>query len=161
MHHLTAADVPLLLVGSTTWDPQWSTRSPLLADAPVLGGQERLALWERELGAHDSSLDPAALAVHLALGPGQVSKAVRAAEASAQMSGGPVSADDLRRGVRAQNAAGLERLARRIEPEVAWNDLVLAPSVMRGLQEVAARARHRDTVLTDWQMRRGGVVATA
>jgi hypothetical protein len=49
------------------------------------------------------------------------------------MSGGPVSADDLRRGVRAQNAAGLERLARRIEPEVSWEDLVLAPSVLRGL----------------------------
>ena len=72
------------------------------------------------------------------------------------MSGGPVSADDLRRGVRAQNAAGLERLARRIEPEVTWDDLVLAPTVLRGLKEVAARARHRDTVLTDWRMRRGG-----
>ncbi len=153
---LTGADVPVLLVGSTTWDPQWSTESPLLADAPVLGGRERLALWERELGTHDPALDPASLAVHLALGPGQVRKAVRAAEASARMSGGPVSADDLRRGVRAQNAAGLERLARRIEPEVTWDDLVLAPTVLRGLKEVAARARHRDTVLTDWRMRRGG-----
>jgi hypothetical protein len=156
LHRLTAADVPVLLVGSTTWDPQWSTESPLLADAPVLGGRERLALWEAELGDHDPELDPAALAVHLALGPGQVRKAVRAAEASARMSGGPVSADDLRRGVRAQNAAGLERLARRIEPEVEWSDLVLAPAVLRGLKEVAARARHRDTVLTDWRMRRGG-----
>ncbi len=67
-----------------------------------------------------------------------------------------MTAEDLRRGVRAQNAAGLERLARRIEPEVDWDDLVLAPTVLRGLQEVAARARHRDTVLTDWRMRRGG-----
>ena len=156
LHRLTAGDVPVLLVGSSTWDPQWSTESPLLADAPVLGGRERLALWQHELGAHDPALDPASLAVHLALGPGQVRKAVRAAEASARMSGGPVSADDLRRGVRAQNAAGLERLARRIEPEVTWDDLVLAPTVLRGLKEVAARARHRDTVLTDWRMRRGG-----
>jgi Winged helix domain, variant/ATPase family associated with various cellular activities (AAA) len=156
LHRLTNADVPVLLVGSTTWDPQWSVHSPLLADAPVLGGRERLALWTRELGEHDPALNPATLAVHLALGPGQVRKAVRAAEASARMNGGPVSADDLRRGVRAQNAAGLERLARRIEPEVEWDDLVLAPAVMRGLKEVAARARHRDTVLTDWRMRRGG-----
>lgn len=156
MHRLSSAVVPVLLVGSTTWDPQWSTESPLLADAPVLGGRERLALWERELGDHDPALDPASLAVHLALGPGQVARAVRAAEASARMSGGPVSSDDLRRGVRAQNAAGLERLARRIVPEVHWDDLVLAPTVTRGLREVAARARHRDTVLTDWRMRRGG-----
>jgi SpoVK/Ycf46/Vps4 family AAA+-type ATPase len=28
--------------------------------------------------------------------------------------------------------------------------------VLRGLREVAARARHRETVLTDWRMRRGG-----
>jgi SpoVK/Ycf46/Vps4 family AAA+-type ATPase len=67
-----------------------------------------------------------------------------------------LTADDLRRGVRAQNAAGLERLARRIEPEVDWSDLVLAPGVLRGLHEVAARARHREQVLAEWQMRRGG-----
>ena len=156
LRRLTEADLPVLLVGSSTWDPQWSNESPLLAEAPVLGGKDRLVLWEQALGEHDSSLDPASLAVHLALGPGQVQKAVRAAEASAQMNGGPLSAEDLRRGVRAQNAAGLERLARRIEPEVTWDDLVLAPTVLRGLQEVAARARHRDTVLTDWRMRRGG-----
>ena len=28
--------------------------------------------------------------------------------------------------------------------------------MFRGLQQVSARARHRDTVLTDWRMRRGG-----
>jgi hypothetical protein len=153
---LAAADVPVVLVGSGTWDPQWSLESPLLMEAPVLGARERLVLWERELAPFDSSLDPAALAVHLALGPGQVRQAVRAAVTSARMVGGSLSPEDLRRGVRAQNAAGLERLARRIEPEVGWDDLVLAPPVLRGLQEVAARARHRDTVLTDWRMRRGG-----
>ena len=31
----------------------------------------------------------------------------------------------LHAGARAQNAAGLERLARRIEPAVGWTDLVL------------------------------------
>jgi hypothetical protein len=156
IHLLARADVPVLLVGAATWDPQWSANSPLLVDAPVLGGRDRLALWERELGPHDPALDPASLAVHLALGPAQVRKAVRAAEAVARLGEGPVSAEDLRRGVRAQNAAGLERLARRIEPEVGWDDLVLAPPVRRGLEELAARARHRDTVLTDWRMRRGG-----
>jgi hypothetical protein len=156
VRRLAAAQVPTVFVGGTTWDPRWSADSPLLVDAPVLGGRERMALWTSELGAHDPSLDPAALAVHLALGPGQVRRAVRAAEASAQLAGGPVTAEDLRRGVRAQNAAGLERLARRIEPEVGWEDLVLSPLVERGLRELAARARHRDTVLTDWRMRRGG-----
>ncbi len=156
VHLLAGAGIPLLLVGSTTWDPRWSVQTPLVVDAPVLSRTERLALWERELAAYETTLDPDALAGHLALGPAQVRNAVRAAESSAQLTGGPVTAEDLRRGIRAQNAAGLERLARRIEPDVQWSDLVLAPPVLRGLQEVTARARHRDTVLTDWRMRRGG-----
>jgi SpoVK/Ycf46/Vps4 family AAA+-type ATPase len=96
------------------------------------------------------------MTTHLSLGPREVADAVRSARASALLHGGPVTPDDLRRGVRAQNAAGLERLARRIEPEVGWDDLVLARSVLKGLHDLAARARHRDQVLTGWRMRRGG-----
>jgi hypothetical protein len=154
--HLERASVPVLLAGTATWDPQWSTAAPLVIEAPAPGGRERLALWHRELGERAAAFDAADLAGHLALGPTQIRRAVQAAEASARLAGGDLTPDDLRRGVRAQNAAGLERLARRIEPEVGWDDLVLAPAVSRGLREVAARARHRDTVLTDWRMRRGG-----
>ena len=74
VHRLAAADVPVLLVGPTTWDPQWSTSAPLLADAPALGGRERLALWERELGRTPPiAATPAELAGHLALGPARSS----------------------------------------------------------------------------------------
>jgi hypothetical protein len=157
---LAEAEIPLLLFGSSTWDPQWSTRNPLAVDAPVLTVGHRIELWTRELDATghqaSASLDAEGLAGHLALGPAQVQRAVNAARTSAQLRDGQITADDLRRGVRAQNAAGLERLARRIEPEVDWDDLVLAPNVRRALVELAARARHRDTVLTEWRMRRGG-----
>ena len=103
-----------------------------------------------------AGLNTDVLAGYLALGPAQVQRAVDAAPTSAQLRDGQITADDLRRGVRAQNAAGLERLARRIEPEVTWDDLVLAPNVRRALLELAARARHRYTVLTEWRMRQGG-----
>jgi hypothetical protein len=156
VHRLSRAGVPVLLVGSASWDPQWSADAPLLTEAPALGGRERLELWRSVLDSRMPPIDSALATAHLALGPGQVQQAVRAAEASARLNGDPVSADDMRRGVRAQNAAGLERLARRIEPDVGWDDLVLPPGVLRGLRQVAARARHRDTVLTDWRMRRGG-----
>ncbi len=157
---LTDADVPMLLVGSTTWDPQWSNRNPLALEAPVLTVADRVQLWGSELTAAGADvapeLDAAELAGHLALGPGQIRRAVAAAHTSAQLRGGPITAADLRRGVRAQNAAGLERLSRRIEPEVGWDDLVLAPPVRRALVDLSARARHRDRVLSEWRMRRGG-----
>ncbi len=153
LHRLSRWEVPVLFVGTTTWDPRWSPETPLTVDAPVLGAQDRISLWREHLPA---DLDPEVVAAHLALGPGQVRNVFKTAAASALLAGTAITADDLRRGVRAQNAAGLERLARRIEPEVGWDDLVLAPAVRRALQGLAARARHRDTVLTDWRMRRGG-----
>lgn len=154
LHRLSRWEVPVLFIGTTTWDPRWSPETPLTVDAPVLGAHDRIELWREHLS--ESELDPEILAAHLALGPGQVRNVFKTAAASALLAGTAITAEDLRRGVRAQNAAGLERLARRIEPEVGWADLVLAPAVLRALQGLAARARHRDTVLTDWRMRRGG-----
>ena len=48
---LTAAEVPLLLFGTSTWDPQWSTRNPLAVEAPVPTVGNRVELWTRELAA--------------------------------------------------------------------------------------------------------------
>ncbi|MFD0257069.1 ATP-binding protein [Kitasatospora indigofera] len=70
--------------------------------------------------------------------------------------GVPVALRHLRAGVRSQNAAGLERLARRVEPAVSWADLVLPEATGRELGELALRARHRDQVLGRWRMRPGG-----
>ncbi|HEY5117591.1 MAG TPA: ATP-binding protein, partial [Nakamurella sp.] len=89
-------------------------------------------------------------------GPVQVARAVRSASASALLGDDGLTAEGLRRGARAQNAAGLERLARRIEPAVGWQDIVL-PETSRGqLHDLAARARNRDRVLIEWGMRPGG-----
>ncbi|MGB5953712.1 MAG: AAA family ATPase [Ornithinimicrobium sp.] len=152
----TLADscVPVVLHGSATWDPDWANLVPLSVDVLPLSGDERDSLWREHLGDADEEF--AGWGGHLSLGPAQVAQAVQAARASATSQGKQLDSDDLRRGVRGQNAAGLEHLARRVEPEVDWNDLVLAPQVLAALREVTARARHRHTVLTTWQMRRGG-----
>ncbi len=63
---------------------------------------------------------------------------------------------DLLAGVRGQNAAGLERLARRVEPAVAWADLVLPAQVLTQLRELVARVRRRERVLDDWGLAHGG-----
>ena len=156
---LSEPGVPVVFVGAATWDPHWSGTSPLAVEAPALSTADRLRLWDERLAATEGGtvgLDASAAAGHLALGPGQVRRAVEAAAITAKLRDGVITPEDLRRGVRAQNAAGLERLARRIEPEVGWDDLVVTPTVRQALTDLTARARHRDRVLADWRMRRGG-----
>ncbi len=187
--------VPVTLVGTVTWDPNWTDSVPLVIDAPALTPSQRIELWTTALQqtfgvatglrsgvvdgagharAHDLlgaggpaakrgledpaavGIDPAVIPQHFVLGPNQVGRAVQAAAAATLLGTGPVSAEDLRRGARAQNAAGLERLARRIEPAVGWDDIVLPDVSRTQLQDLAARARNRDRVLIEWRMRKGG-----
>ncbi|MEU6347245.1 ATP-binding protein [Streptomyces sp. NPDC046977] len=162
---LAALPVPVVLAGKASWDPAWADRAPLLADVERIGADERSALWRAAL-ARTAPRQPegaeapaavrhdAAAAFHLT--PEQVERAARTARQQALLSGGPLTDAHLLYGARAQNTSGLERLARRIEPGVGWDDLVLPPPVLGQLRELAARARHRDRVLGDWNMRPGG-----
>ena len=134
----------------------WTEVPPLVVEAPVLGARERVTLLQGHLDRVGASVQPEMLGVHVSLGPPQLERAVRAAQLVALLDGGVIGPEAFRSGVRGQNASGLERLARRIEPEVGWADLVLASGVRRSLEELSARARHRGQVLVDWRMRRGG-----
>lgn len=149
---LAALPVPVLVVGDVSWDPGWSRAVPLQADAPTLAPADREQLWLAALDIEPEGGLPA----HLHLGPEQIDRAVRWARLAAGLGGGPVDTRLLQAGARAQNAAGLERLARRVEPGVGWPDLVLTDAVTAQLHELAARARFRDRVLTEWRMRPGG-----
>jgi hypothetical protein len=149
--------VPVILMGSGSWDPHWSSTPPVLVEVPVQLPSERVRLWQAYLAEQSpDDLDHTAVVSHYALSAGQVRKAAQAARQQALLDGGVVTAAHLRAGARAQNAGGLERLARRIEPDVGWKDLVLPPAVLEGLHELAARARHREQVLREWRMRPGG-----
>jgi len=156
LRRLAGLPVPVVIVGTSTWDPGWSQTVPLATDAPTLTVGNRTALWARALAGKGDQVDPAAITAHFILGPGQVSRAVRAASAAAALSDGVMTEEDLRKGARAQNAAGLERLSRRIEPAVGWDDVVLPKATLQQLHDLAGRARHRDLVLTEWRMRPGG-----
>jgi hypothetical protein len=167
--------VPVLLVGRIGWDPAWSSAVPLTLDVPLADRRERASLWRSELAelstldqtqdagldaaldpAFDPALDPVAVTSPYLLSPEQIARASQAARVHAAYHGEPVTAAHLRHGARAQNAASLERLARRVLPGAGWVDLVLPPATMDQLHELAARARHRDQVLADWRMRPGG-----
>ncbi|GHA89753.1 MULTISPECIES: ATP-binding protein [Streptomyces] len=64
----------------------------------------------------------------------------------------------------AEARMGMDELGRRIEPQAAWSDLVLAERQLRVLREITAHVRQRPTVYEEWgfagTLRRGlGVTA--
>ncbi|PKT67927.1 ATPase [Streptomyces populi] len=154
---LTEAPVPVVLVGRIPWDAAWSTRPPLLLHAPRVEPTARAALWQTTYGQPlPGGVNLVNLLSPFLLNPEQITRAARSAAQNAVLDGTELRPGHVRRGARAQNSAGLDLLARRIEPAVGWDDLVLPPDPLTQLRELTARARHRDVVLGEWGMRPGG-----
>ncbi len=158
VQRLTAAPVPLLLTGQRGWEPSWAHRPPYIVEAPQLAGEARARIWDEALRSMTTSLDfdAADVTAPYRLGAGAIRQAAAAAATIADLEARSIEAADVRRGARQQNAARLERLARRIEPAVGWDDLVLPPPTVASLRGLADRARHRELVLGTWRMRPGG-----
>lgn len=154
---LTATPVPTVLVGRAPWDAAWSAAPPLLLHAPRVGTLDPGRPVDRRVRRprpRNHRRGPPALAVPPHPGTDHPRRPGRRPDhAPGRRHPHP---DHVRQGARAQNAAGLDRLARRIEPTVTWNDLVLPPDTHAQLRELTARARHRDRVLGEWGMRPGG-----
>lgn len=157
----SVAGVPLFTYGTGGWDPAWAAATPVTLTVPVASPEQQVARWREALGragggeAGDADALARSVGAHR-LDSGQLRRAAGAAVRTAALAGRPVCAEDVRGAVRAQNGAGLARLARRVEPAVGWDDLVLPPRTHRELRELAVRARHRDQVLGRWGMRPGG-----
>ncbi len=145
------------LVGSRPWDPAWSRGVPVVVDGPMPSISDRARVWTDALGAVERDIDPAGSMIHFRLSPEQTVRAASAASRQAAAEGRPLSVDDLKAGARSQNAAGLERLSRRVRPLVTWQDLVLPAEVAEQLHELASRARFRDVVLDTWGMGRTSI----
>ncbi|MGW6273876.1 ATP-binding protein [Streptomyces sp. NPDC055060] len=150
-----ATDVTVLLADPRPYDPQWSAHDPLVLQAPRLpaGGT---ATWHSALGAAADGFDLAATVAPYHLGAERIGRAAQAAASLAAFDGVPLSAAHVRLAARQQSASGLEQHARRIRPDVTWQDLVLPAAPLAQLQELALRARHRDRVLGDWRLSAGG-----
>jgi hypothetical protein len=156
---LTGGPATVVLTGRRRWEPQWLDDVPLVIEPPPTTDAQRTQVWHHALdGDGPLAMSDHALAAMEAfrLDPDQVHRAARAARLRALGDGRPVTVTDLQAGARAQSGAGLQKLARRIEPSARWDDLILPPDSMTGLQEIAARLRHRHQVLDQWRLRRGG-----
>ncbi|MEV8565921.1 ATP-binding protein [Streptomyces sp. NPDC051322] len=158
----SADDVTVLLAGARPYDPQWCDSDPLVLDAPRQRAGD-LGVWSAALGVPEGPEGPDTLGFDLApvvapyrLGGERIRRTARAALDLAAFDRTPLSAAHLRLAARQQSASGLEQHARRIRPEVGWQDLVLPAQPLAQLRELALRARHRDRVLGDWRLSAGG-----
>ncbi|MBB5802171.1 AAA+ superfamily predicted ATPase [Saccharothrix ecbatanensis] len=154
-----AGDVPLLFHSRRHWDPQWTAHPVVSVPVPALSADRRAERWAHALAdATGAAADPVMVGdlAGYRLGTDEVDRAVSVAARLAVLEDRPVGLAHVRAGVRAQNGAGLEQLARRITPAVDWDDLVLPEPTRRQLDELVMRARHRERVLGEWRMRPGG-----
>jgi hypothetical protein len=154
---LAELPVPVVLLGRAGWDPAWSRRVPIVLDAPQPMMEQRIGSWTASL---DGDSPPAgeleAAVATFRLAPEQAVRGAEAARLHAAYLGAHLGREHLRAGARSQNAAGLERMARRIEPRVGFADLVLPGATLRLLSELVSRVRHRELVLGEWGLRPGG-----
>ncbi|MFJ9929138.1 ATP-binding protein [Streptomyces misionensis] len=155
--------LPLFTYGTQGWDPAWAADTPVVLTVAPPSPERMTTRWRHALARAGADAVAPAEAEELALAVaahrldgGQLRRAAAGAVRTAALAGRPALADDLRAAVRAQNGAGLARLARRVEPAVGWDDLVLPAPTHRRLRELAVRARHREQVLGQWRMRPGG-----
>ncbi|GIF14606.1 ATP-binding protein [Actinoplanes teichomyceticus] len=158
---LLDATVPVVLTGRSRWDPLWAGHTPVLVAAPRFGAGRRAQLWHAALdgtGARVAAdVDVARELSPYTLTAPQARQAATVAAQQALLDGADrVGAGHIRIGVRSQNAAGLEQLARRVEPGVGWTDLVVPEDVGRQLRDLTDRVRHREQVLGGWRLRPGG-----
>ena len=124
---LTGSPVPLVLTGHRGWEPSLGRPAavhprgrhglPAPRPRPAVGGRAR--------GALPTASTPPRVTAQYRLGAGQIRRAAEAAVGRRAARRSPLAEADVRLGARQQNAARLERLARRIEPACRWDDLVL------------------------------------
>ncbi|MFJ4436059.1 ATP-binding protein [Streptomyces sp. NPDC088923] len=149
---LAAGEVPLVLTGQAAFDPEWG--AAVLLDAPPAHARAA-ELWARALGT-EPDFDLAATVAPYRLPGARVRRAAASALELAAFDGTPLTAAHLRRAARHHTSSGLEQHARRIVPDVGWDDLVLPPDPLSHLRELALRCRHREQVLGDWRLSAGG-----
>ncbi|MFH8610338.1 AAA family ATPase [Streptomyces sp. NPDC018029] len=157
---LATGNVPVVFFGSEPYDPGWAPDAGLLAlDAPQ-DGVDTSRTWHTELALHTPAYEPdfdlgEAVAPYRLSEP-QIRRAARDATGLAAFDGTAPTAAHLQHSARLQSAPLLDKHARRIRPEVGFDDLVLPDEPLGMLRELTMRARHRDKVLGEWRLRTGG-----
>ncbi|WP_171175007.1 ATP-binding protein [Ruegeria sp. HKCCD8929] len=144
----TLADLlsgPVILSAEDPPDVDRTPRVRLELDPPEFA--ERQDIWRQQLGPRAEALGPALdrLAGQFALDP----PAIEAAASLATEPGADL-ATTLWRAAREQGRRALDGLAERIESRATWDDLVLPPSQMAVLRDLAGHLRDAWRVNNQW-----------
>ncbi len=150
------------LLGSQVWQPPGVLREEVFIALvmPRTDAMSRKRLWESHLNGQyrlAEDVDWGMLASNFRLQPGQIRKALAAAETLARWRSpveGCITMADLYAACRAQSSPRLGALARKIEPRYKWDDIVLPHDQLAQLKELCNQARYRHLVYGDWGFER-------
>ncbi|QCX82335.1 ATP-dependent zinc metalloprotease FtsH 3 (plasmid) [Streptomyces sp. YIM 121038] len=155
---LCAPHTPLVLTGTIPWH-QWGTHPVQEMTPPPWAPEERAAAWLHALtNTTPPLLEPAAAAQAMTpynLGPDDITQALDSARRHAETHRIPLDTRLLQQAARRQYTGHLTPLARHIQPDVTWNDLVVPDTVLTQLHDLSRRARFREHVLDTWRLRPG------
>ena len=140
---LQRAALPVIAVGSSTWNASWSAELPLMVTAPRLRVEQRAALWSPLFDGRT----PDANVVALRLTPEQIDSVGRLARAHAELQGAVAVTPMLIR--QAVRRLSQQRTNRSSQPQAlaTLDDLVLGQQANREFRRLLGWARHRDEVL--------------
>ncbi len=150
---------PLFLSGSKPWEPDNAlhNKSFIRIELNVPGRQNRLKLWEKELGNGkfqvESDLDVKEVSNKFNFSGGQI---IDTAFYAGNFAGWRdpknkrICNNDLIQACKQQSNLRLPTLAQRIEPHYSWEDIVLPKNNMEMLKEICNHVNHRDQVFNDW-----------
>jgi AAA+ superfamily predicted ATPase len=109
--------------------------------------------WRREmarLGIAAAEPDLVLLADRFRLTADQISDAAACAANEGRWRGAEATLDDFCAAARAECGHELTRLARKVTPKYAFEDIVLPPDQMEQLREICEQAEYREKVFGEW-----------
>jgi hypothetical protein len=146
-HVVDELEAPLAVFAGAPFGMDAETHTAVL---PRLDRRAQACVWEAALGTTRSAVNGELdrIAQQFDFGPAEIRRAV--ARAAARAHGAAVSGSDLWVACREQSALQLDGLAYRIEPCFSWDDIVVPPTIMAQLREIASQVDQRARVYEAW-----------
>jgi len=146
------------LLGQRPWGPRGLLNAECLIsiELPMPDYAARKSIWEHYLKRGDQAceeVDWEALAARFRFTPGQIQNAMAEARARARWRSPDdprIAAADLYAACRSQASLNLGALARKVEPQYTWQELILPPDEVAQLGELCEQARQREKVYGEW-----------